>query len=120
MALEPINTRARSKSKGNRYGLEGNLYLWLVGAAFLSVGVVAFAPNAWSLYVRFGLGLFPITLAGLYVLLLKHGRPPNYDRDTLGAMVNGRSFDQSQQQPVHPMIGAQRRAAVAQARSRNF
>lgn len=119
MALEPINTRARSKSRGNRYGLEGNLYLWLVAAAFLSVGVVAFAPNTWSLYVRFILGFLPMLFTGLYVLLLKHGRPPHYDLDMLGAVVNGRSFDQSQQQPTHPMIGAQRRVATQQASSSN-
>jgi hypothetical protein len=119
MALEPINTKARSKSRGNRFGLEGNLYLWLVAAAFLSVAVVVFTPLTWSITVRLFLGLIPMVVTGLYVVLLKHRQPPNYDRDILAAAVNGRSFDQSQFQPIHPIIGAQRRALRQQGHSAN-
>lgn len=120
MALEAINTKARSKSRGNRFGLEGNLYLWLVAAAFMSVGVAVFTPLTWSITARLFLGLVPLVVTGLYVVLLKHRQPPNYDRDVLAAAVNGRSFDQSSFQPIHPLIGAQRRARTEQAQGTNF
>lgn len=119
MALEPINTKARSKSRGNRFGLEGNLYLWLVAAAFASVGIAVFAPLSWNMTIRLFLGMVPMVLTGLYVVLLKHRQPPNYDRDVLAAIVNGRSFDQSDFQPIHPLIGAQRRARAEQAQDTN-
>ena len=109
MALEWVDTRARAKSRGNRFGLEGNLYLWMVGGAFLAIGTVMFTPEAWGMAVRLPVGAIPLAIISLYVVLLKHKQPPHYDADLLAAFLNGRSFGPAKRQPVHPVVAVRAR-----------
>ncbi len=93
---EPRQTETNSAddSAGQAFGLDGNLYLAVVGAALAAFGLYAFL----GLWLR-----IPAVVAGLTAVLplgavlgwaigLKHGKPAGYDRDWLQDKLGGRDF----------------------------
>jgi hypothetical protein len=81
--LRLTDTNAADDSAGSVWGLDGNLFMPVVAAAALSIGVIlilfSFLHIVW--WLSFPLGAVPFGLVLLYVLLLKQGKPPGYDRD---------------------------------------
>jgi hypothetical protein len=81
--LRETDTNSADDAVGRVFGLEGNLYLpillALIGGlgVFATLGLVFQLP--WSFAGMIG-GLPPLGIAA-WVVLLRHGKPPGYDRD---------------------------------------
>ncbi len=92
--LRLTDTNAGSDSQGRTWGLEGNLFWYLViglGMAitcFFALTVLSRASLVMSVLVA----VVPIVLAMAYVGGLRHGKPPGYDRDLLELMLAGKGF----------------------------
>jgi hypothetical protein len=105
--LRLTDTNAADDSAGSVWGLDGNLFMPVVAAAALSIGVIlilfSFLHIVW--WLSFPLGAMPFGLVLLYVLLLKQGKPPGYDRDLFELWITGHSFspaDESKDRPPRP------------------
>jgi len=92
--LRFTDTNAASDSAGRTWGLEGNLFWWLIGG--LGAGITAF----FVMVVGLKSGVFmsclaaavPVLLCILYIFTLRHGKPPGYDRDVLERVCTSRGF----------------------------
>lgn len=92
--LRLSDTNAATDSSGRTWGLEGNLVWWLIGG--LGAGIATFfgllvgleAPLLTSLAVA----VVPILLVLAYILGLRQGKPPGYDRDLLELLLQGPGF----------------------------
>ena len=62
---------------------EGNNVLWMVAGVGLALLVFRLCHGRWhwSLGESLAAGLVPVLLATLYVVVLKSGKPPGYDRE---------------------------------------
>ncbi len=92
--LRLTDTNAASDSKGRTWGLEGNLFWWLVGG--VGVGITLFFVllvmlNA-SLLTSFVVALIPIALCLAYIFGFRQGKPPGYDRDCFEHWTSGSGF----------------------------
>lgn len=94
MDLRFTDTNAADDATGRAFGLDGNLYLPVVAAAFAGVGLFALlAFLIGSSLVAAGLfAAMPFLLTLTWVLCLKKGRPPGYDRDYLEYLTGGGGF----------------------------
>lgn len=92
--LRLTDTNAADDSAGSVWGLDGNLFMPVVASAALSIGVLLLLFSAfqihWLLSALIGAIPFGGTLA--YVLLLKQGKPPGYDRDLFELWTTGKGF----------------------------
>jgi len=86
--LRLTDTNAASDSKGRTWGLEGNLFWWLVGGLGAGITVVAGLSLLTSLLVA----LIPVLLCLAYIFGLRQGKPPGYDRDIFEYLCSGRGF----------------------------
>jgi hypothetical protein len=78
----------------------------LIAAAMLSVFILTMlfhANNLLPVPAKFAVAALPTVLAGGYLLLFRHKRPPRYDIDLLTSFVNGPSFQPAKRQPLHPI-----------------
>ncbi|QYY35483.1 hypothetical protein [Ruficoccus sp. ZRK36] len=102
--LERTRTNAANDSKGQAFGLSGNLFLFpIIGVVVaLSVSMISFSI--------FGLGLVAsilvaapfLALPTIYVFTLRHNKPRGYDRDWLHNVTSsGFSFVKANQ-PINP------------------
>jgi len=105
--LRLTDTNAASDSKGRTWGLEGNLFWWLVGGVgagitvFFILLVVAGAPLIVSCLVAF----IPVLLCLAYIFALRQGKPPGYDRDVFEYLTTGRGFSPQAGHPCrHPLL----------------
>src|SRR6185436_11387908 len=92
--LRFTDTNAASDSKGRTWGLEGNLFWWIVGgvgAGIILVFVLIIGFKA-SLMISFGVAVVPELLCLAYIFGLRQGKPPGYDRDCLEYMLTGTGF----------------------------
>jgi hypothetical protein len=104
--LTYTDTRPRAKSTGHAFGFEGNLGMVLIVAAMVSIFILTMlfhANNALPVPAKFAVAVLPTGLAGAYLLLFRHNRPPRYDIDLLTSFVNGPSFQPAKLQPFHPI-----------------
>ena len=92
--LRLSDTNAADDSAGSAFGLDGNLFMPVVASAALSIGVILVLFGFFHLYwwLRFPLGAVPFVLTLAYVLLLKQGKPPGYDRDLFELWITGSGF----------------------------
>ena len=92
--LRLTDTNAASDSQGRTWGLEGNLFWWLVGG--IGAGLVTFFALLLGfkagLMLSFGVALLPVLLCLAYIFGLRQGKPPGYDRDILEHALGGRGF----------------------------
>jgi hypothetical protein len=92
--LRLTDTNAADDSAGSVWGLDGNLFMPVVGSAALSIGVVlllfSFMHLAW--WLSYPLGAVPFGGTLTYVLLLKQGKPPGYDFDVFEWWITGPGF----------------------------
>ena len=81
--LRFTDTNAASDSAGRTWGLEGNLFWWLVGGlgAAIAVFFVLLVPLKMSLMAAVGSALVPLGLVAAYIFGLRQGKPPGFDRD---------------------------------------
>lgn len=92
--LRLTDTNAASDSSGRTWGLEGNLVWWLIGGVGASI-VVFFAFLVGieaSLLTSFGVAVVPLLVVLGYILGLRQGKPPGYDRDLLEFLLFGPGF----------------------------
>jgi hypothetical protein len=92
--LRLTDTNAASDSKGRTWGLEGNLFWWLVGGvgAGITVFFVLLVIVKSSLTTSFVAGVVPVLLCLAYIFGFRQGKPPGYDVDCLEYWTNGRGF----------------------------
>lgn len=91
--LRFTETNSGDDSSGRAFGLDGNLYLGVVLAVILAVAIFAGLTFL-------GVGIFrsaiaasvPVATTAGWILLLKHGRPPGYDRDKVDDLLGGADF----------------------------
>lgn len=101
--LRLTDTNAASDSKGRTWGLEGNLFWWLiggVGAALIFFFVLLVGLKS-SLMTSFGVAAVPMLLCLAYVFGLRQGKPPGYDRDCLEYVMSGKGFSPEAHQLAH-------------------
>jgi len=103
------DTNAASDSAGRTWGLEGNLFWWLIGG--LGVGITVFFVMVLGfkagLFLSFGVAAVPALLCLVYIFTLRQGKPPGYDRDCLEYILSGRGFGPEADRlrvPKHPLL----------------
>jgi len=92
--LRLTDTNAASDSKGRTWGLEGNLFWWLVGGVAVGITVffVLLVIMKSSLGTSFLVALAPLALCLAYIFGLRQGKPPGYDRDCFEQWTSGSGF----------------------------
>ena len=92
--LRFTETNSADDSAGKTWGLEGNLFWYLVGGSFASVLtlLLLFSVWHWSLLAALLPAAVPITLTLLYILAFRQGRPPGYDTDLFELWLKGPGF----------------------------
>ena len=105
--LRLTDTNAASDSKGRTWGLEGNLFWWLVGG--IGAGIVVFfillVVAGSSLLMSLMVALIPVLLCLAYIFGLRQGKPPGYDRDIFEYVVTGRGFSpEVRRSCTHPLL----------------
>ncbi len=94
MELRRTDTNSSDDSRGKAFGLEGDLYLPVVIAAVLSLGLLALL----GLVLRTGwvaagvMAALPFGVTLFWAVWLRHGRPPGYDGDWLDQQLGGGNF----------------------------
>lgn len=92
--LRQTDTNAADDSAGRAFGLDGNLYLIVVGAVLAGLGfyaVLTLLLHAPAL-VAGTVAAFPPAAVALWAVSLKHGKPAGHDRDWLDQMLGRGDF----------------------------
>lgn len=97
MELRHTDTNSADDSRGRAFGLEGNLYLPVVIAAVVSLGLGAVLGIVLHVgWVLAGsLASLPFVGTIFWVVALKHGKPAGYDRDWIDQKIGGGDFTRS-------------------------
>ncbi len=104
--LERTRTNAATDSKGQAFGLSGNLFLYPV------IGVVAALSVATICFGVFRLGLLVSVIASLpflilpiiYVTTLRNNKPKGYDRDWFDNLSSPAFSFVKANQPTNPRL----------------
>jgi Flp pilus assembly protein TadB len=105
--LRLTDTNAASDSKGRTWGLEGNLFWWLIGGlgAGITVFFILLVLVGSSLSVSVLVAFVPVLVCLAYIFGLRHGKPPGYDRDLFQYAVSGRGFGpEAHRSCAHPLL----------------
>jgi hypothetical protein len=106
-ALRFTETNSSEDSQGRTWGLEGNLFWYVIGGGFFSVMslLILFAVFHWSFKTSGLAALIPLALSLAYIFGFRQGKPPNYDRDICDNLLHGPAFSPSplERQPQHPL-----------------
>jgi len=105
--LRLTDTNATSDSKGRTWGLEGNLFWWLVGGigAGITVFFILLVVAGLSLLISVMVALIPVLLCLAYIFGLRQGKPPGYDQDCFEYLLSGRGFGpQAGRNCRHPLL----------------
>src|SRR4029453_13816629 len=92
--LRFTETNSADDSAGKTWGLEGNLFWFVVGGAF-AAGVtppLLFGVWHWNLLSAVGPAVIPLGLALLYALAFRQGKPSGYDIDLFELWLKGPGF----------------------------
>jgi hypothetical protein len=104
--LRFTDTNSGDDSHGRTWGLEGNLFWFLAGGAFVSVVLmlVLFSAYRFSFTTSVLIAGIPLLLAATYVFGFRQGKPPRYDLDCIEYWLGGRGFGpDSSAQLKHPL-----------------
>lgn len=99
-------TNSGDDSKGRTWGLEGDLFWFMVGGAFAFVMVllVCFSAMKMSFFTSLFLAAVPLTLCLIYVFVFRQGKPAGYDFDCLDYWLNGAGISPNLQREFkHPL-----------------
>jgi hypothetical protein len=102
--LRFTDTNAASDSAGRTWGLEGNLFWWVVsgigvGITVFFVMVVGFKSG---IFISFIAALVPVLLCFAYIFTLRQGKPPGYDRDFIERLFTSSGFGPETISVKHP------------------
>jgi hypothetical protein len=97
-------TNSSDDSAGKTWGLEGNLFWFLIGGGFASVVtlLLLFSVWRWTLMGAAVPAAIPLGLALLYALALRQGRASGYDTDLFELCLKGPGF--SPDLPSTPLV----------------
>lgn len=104
--LRFTDTNSADDSQGKTWGLDGNLFWYVAGGAFISVVTLLFLFSAMrtGFFTALGLAAIPLTLTFVYVFGFRQGKPPGYDLDCLDFWFSGSGFGpHPERQPLHPL-----------------
>jgi hypothetical protein len=92
--LRFTDTNSADDSKGRTWGLDGNLFWYLAGGAFVSVVLLLLLFSVYRLsFAAAGfIAGIPLLLALVYVFGFRQGKPPGYDVDCLEYWIGGKGF----------------------------
>jgi hypothetical protein len=104
--LAAFHTNSADDSSGVAFKLDGNLYIPVIGAALLSVGLLTglIWADAVSTPIAFLVAAIPFALTLFVVLTFFQGKEPHYAADWMADRTTDGSFVRyAQAQPTHPM-----------------
>lgn len=100
------DTNSADDSKGRTWGLDGNLFWYLIGGGFASVIIMLllFSTYRFSFLDSAAIAAVPLTLTLIYVFGFRQGKPPRYDLDCLEYWLAGKGFSPEPQARIqHPL-----------------
>lgn len=105
--LRLSDTNSASDSSGKTWGLDGDLFWYLVGGLFAFVITLLLLFSAFHVAFINALlvACIPLFLTLIYVLGFRQGKPPGFDVDLIDTWSNGRGFAPAPHQPSkHPLL----------------
>jgi hypothetical protein len=103
--LRFTETNSADDSQGKTWGLDGNLFWYVAGGAFVSVIILLLLFSAMRVpfFVALGVAAGPLALTLAYVFGFRQGKPPGYDMDCLDFWLRGPGFGpEPARQPSSP------------------
>lgn len=100
------DTNSADDSKGKTWGLDGNLFWYLIGGSFTSVVLMLLLFSAYrmSFAAAGSVAIVPLALTLIYVFGFRQGKPPRYDIDCLEYWLWGKGFSPEAQSKIqHPL-----------------
>lgn len=92
--LRFTETNSADDSAGKTWGLEGNLFWFVAGGAFVGVLtlLLLFSMWHWSFLSALIPALIPLGMAMLYAVALRQGKPSGFDIDLFELWLKGPGF----------------------------
>jgi len=105
--LEVFETNGGRDSAGLAWGLEGDLFLYVIGAgiAAIALGMLCLLVLHWPLLLSLALAAAPVLLIGAYLKLFRIGKPRSYQFDWLQLQLDGSGVERGRQQQWNPWGG---------------